>query len=199
MANPQILTIEKGRIILLQSEAQGFRTAFHVVFSSFMNKPGCEAWMQEGDAMAVLGTNGSFAIELYLKFLSVIASYDFTTHQGKHIKEHKLGDLYDDLQSKNQSFITDLENEFSHSKYNNGKTLKEFLDSINEYFVEWRYAYSEGELGMNLNTLSDTLRILEDYSTQKFFRVSQDLANIGIGNIPEQTMSYSNSDEIKRH
>ena len=58
-----------------------------------MSKEGCESWAQDGDGMSVLGTNGCFALELYLKFMMVINSFDVNNLSGNHIKGHKLDEL----------------------------------------------------------------------------------------------------------
>lgn len=193
-----ITTVQGRKITRLQYEAQGFKKAFFVLYNSFMNKEGCEPWMQEGDGMAVIGVNGCFSVELYLKFLSVEATFDDCLVSGKHKIGHKLDELYDDLSSTNPTYISDLENLFSRSPYKGCfKKLKEFLSSINEYFVKWRYAYASGALNFNLNTMSDVINLLDDYSMEKYRRIADVIANNVAPVADNQTMSISNFDDIK--
>lgn len=194
-------TVHGQEITRLQYEAQGFKKAFFVLYNSFMNKEGCEPWMQEGeegDGMAVIAVNGCFSIELYLKFLSVEATFDDCLVSGKHMTGHKLDELYDDLSSINPTYISDLENLFSCSSYKGCfKTLKEFLSSIKEYFVKWRYAYSSSAMNFNLNTMSDVINFLNDYSKEKYRRIADVIANNVAPVVDNQTMSIFNLDDIK--
>lgn len=106
--------------------------------------------------------------------------------------------VYDDLSSTNPTYISDLENLFSRSPYKGCfKTLKEFLSSINEYFVKWRYAYASGALNFNLNTMSDVINLLDDYSMGKYRRIADVIANNVAPVADNQTMSISNFDDIK--
>ena len=164
-----------------------------------MSKDGCESWAQDGDGMSVLGTNGCFAVELYLKFLMVIDSFDISTLSGTHPKGHSLDLLYDYLKNQNVNFVNDLELEYSKSQYKSTNTnLKDFLTGIRDYFIDWRYSYDSGVLNVNLNTLSDVLNILEDYSIKKFLGVSEELAKNPVSNPDEQTMTISNFDDVKK-
>lgn len=191
-------TVKGHEITRLQYEAQGFKKAFFVLYNSFMNKEGCEPWMQEGDGMAVIAVNGCFSIELYLKFLSVEATFDDRLVSGEHTNVHKLDELYDDLLSINPKYISDLEKFFRYSSYKGCfKTLREFLSSIKEYFVEWRYAYSSGALNFNLNTMSDVINFLDDYSKKNYIRIADVIANNAAPVVDNQTMSFFNFDDIK--
>ena len=193
------ITVKNEKIIRLQYGAQGFRNAFYVLFNSIFCKPGCEMWLQDGDAMSVLGTNGCFSIELYLKFLMVISSFDSQLLSGKHDFGHKLGELYDSLKTQNSSLTNELESKYVLSKHKHQyNTLGDFLNSINDYFVDWRYFYDKGALSVNLNTLSDVLNIFEDFSNEKFLPVSEVLSHHPSSNSDDQSMSIDNSDEIKR-
>ena len=195
----EIIKVNNENITRLQYGAQGFRNAFYVLYNSVMSKDGCESWAQDGDGMSVLGTNGCFAVELYLKFLMVIDSFDASTLSGTHAKGHSLDFLYDQLKVQNATFITELESEYSESKYKHDKaSLKEFLASIRDYFIDWRYSYDSGVLNVNLNTLSDVLNMLEDYSMTKVLGVSEELAKHPVSNPDEQTMTISNLDDVKR-
>lgn len=195
----QFVTVTNEKITRLQYGAQGFRNAFYILYDSVMSKDGCESWAQDGDGMSVLGTNGCFAVELYLKFLMVIDSFDASTLSGTHAKGHSLDFLYDQLKVQNATFITELESEYSESKYNHDKaSLKDFLTSIRDYFIDWRYSYDSGVLNVNLNTLSDVLNMLEDYSMKKFLGVSEVLAKHPVSNPDEQTMTISNFNDIRK-
>ena len=196
----EIITVTNEKITRLQYEAQGFRNAFYILYDSVMSKDGCECWTQDGDGMSVLGTNGCFAVELYLKFLMVIDSFDASTLSGTHAKGHSLDFLYDQLKVQNATFIAELESEYSESKYKHDKSsLKDFLTSIRDYFIDWRYSYDSGVLNVNLNTLSDVLNMLEDYSMKKFLEVSEELAKHPVSIPDEQTMTISNFDDIKKN
>lgn len=194
MANIDVID---SKIVRLQSCAQGFRTAFYVIYNSFMSKEGCESWMQDGDGMSVLGTNGCFSVELYLKFLMVIDSFDPNTLTGNHVKGHALDDLFKELDKRNHTMVSEIKTEFSNRRYSNG-TLIEFLTKIRDYFVDWRYSYDFGALNINLNTLSDLLNVLEKYSIKKFLPVSEVLAANGTATDDNQSMSISNFDDIKK-
>lgn len=191
-------TVQGWKITRLQYEAQGFKKSFFVLYNSFINKEGCEPWMQEGDCMAVIGVNGCFAIELYLKFLSVEATFDDCRVSGEHKIGHKLDDLYDDLSSADPTYISDLEKVFSHSAYKGCfKTLKDFFSSINEYFVKWRYAYESGALNFNLNTMSDVLNLLDKYSMEKYIPIADVIVKNAAPVADNQTLAIFNSDDIK--
>ena len=193
------ITVTNEKITRLQYGAQGFRNAFYVLFNSIFSKPGCESWLQDGDAMSVLGTNGCFSIELYLKFLMVIDSFDNQLLSGKHETGHKLGELYSALKIQNSSLTNEMEHKYALSKHKHQyNTLGVFLNSINEYFIDWRYSYDKGALSVNLNTLSDVLNIFEDFSNKKFLPVSVVLSQHPSSNFDDQSMSIDSFDDIKR-
>ena len=194
MAN---VTVSNEKIVRLHSGAQGFRTAFYVIYNSAMSKEGCESWAQEGDFMSVLGTNGCFAIELYLKFIMVIDSFNTSTGSGDHLRRHSLDILYDYLKNQNSSIISDLESLYSSTTHKHSfNTLRDFLASIRDYFIDWRYSYDSGALNVNLNTLSDVLNIFEDYSLKKFKSIS---GLITISSASDgQSMSIDDFDDIKK-
>lgn len=196
MAN---VTVINGNINRLLYEAQGFRNAFFIIFNSIMSKDGCESWGQDGDAMSVLGTNGSFALELYLKFLMVVDSFNQNNLSGAHVRGHQLDQIYDLLKTQNNTIITDLENKYGQSSYrNNYSTLRDFLASIKDFFLEWRYSYDSGMLNVNLNTLSDLLNIFENYSLKKFIPVANILAQNPVTTPDNQTMTISNINDIRK-
>lgn len=119
-------------------------------------------------------------------------------YDDHEIAGHKLDELYDDLSSINPTYISDLENLFSCSSYKGCfKTLKEFLSRIKEYFVKWRYAYSSGAMNFNLNTMSDVINFLNDYSKEKYRRIADVIANNVAPVVDNQTMSIFNLDDIK--
>lgn len=193
------ITVTNEKIIKLQACAQGFRNSFFIIYNSMISKEGCESWAQDGYGMSVLGTNGCFSLELYLKFLLVINSFNNSTLLGEHMKGHSLDDLYDELNRLNSTYTTDLENLYSKSKYKySNKTLRDFLAGIKNYFIDWRYSYDKGPLNVNLNTLTDVLNYMEDYSLKKYLPVSQILAQHQFSTSDDQTMSINNFGDIKK-
>lgn len=193
------ITAKNEKITRLQYGAQGFRNAFYVLFNSVFSRPGCESWLQDGNAMSVLGTNGCFSIELYLKFLMAIDSFDEQTLSGKHKLGHKLGELYDALRKQNSSWVNELEQKYNLSKHKHQyKSLGDFLNSINDYFVDWRYSYDKGALNVNLNTLSDVLNFFKEFSIKKYSKVAEVLAQHPVSNPDNQSMSIDSIDEIKK-
>lgn len=193
------INVINEKITRLQYEAQGFRNAFFILYDSIMNRQGSEAWGGDGDGMSVLGTNGCFSVELYLKFLLVEASFSHTTISGTHIATHDLYLLYDALDKSATTYVADLEKEYSKIKYKDSyPTLKDFLKGIREYFIEWRYAYDKGVLNINLNTLSDVLNFMEKYSMAKFSPIADVLANNPPSTVDAQTMTLSSPDDIEK-
>lgn len=191
--------VKNEKIMKLQYDAQGFRNAFYVLANSIFNKPECENWSQQGDPMSVLGTNGCFAIELYLKFLMVIDSFDNQTLSGKHVFGHKLGKLYDSLKEQNNDLISELEDKYTLIKHKHQyNTLKDFLHSISNHFTDWRYCYEKGALNVNLNTLSDVLNLMEEITQSKYKPISKELAKQFSTSDNQQSMGIDNIDEIAR-
>lgn len=193
-----LVIVTNGYITKLQYQAFGFNHAFYVIVNSFFNKENSEKWNNMGDGMSPIGTNGVFAIELYLKFLMVVKSYDKTSFSGNHIKGHDLDLLLAELDRRDKNLVNILRDEFRNSKYCKNQSLDDFLSSIKKQFEEWRYSYDKGQLNINLNTLSDLLNILETVSTNEFRIVSEHLAN----NAPhptddKQTMNFNNLNDIK--
>ena len=190
------IEVYNERITKLLYGAQGFRKTFYLVFDSAIKRVGCEDWQQNGDFMSVMATNGCFSIELYLKFLMVLSTFDNTTFKGYHCKGHKLEKLHDYLSQKNQSLVNELNKEYSSSKFAIG-SFRDFLKNISKYFEQWRYAYDNGSLSMNLNLLSDILNILNECSEKVFNPISKILAT----GAPQpqndnQILFYSNEDDI---
>ena len=148
--------------------------------------------------MSVLGTNGVFAVELYMKFLMVVASYNSSTFSGKHDRGHNLDRLYKSLKKSYPIMVSELETKYQSTKYGSGDNLQNFLKGVRDQFEKWRYSYDSGVLNINLNKLSDLLNILEDYSRDKFRKISFDL----VDNAPKpqtdsQSMSINNINDIK--
>jgi len=189
------------KIVRLQYEAQGFRNSFFVMCNSFLGKENCEKWNQNGDAMSVIGTVGCFSIELYLKFLMVIITFSNETYSGYHTRKHSLNSLYKDIEKIDSKVIKDLEVEYSNSKYR-GKyeSLKKFLTSIKDYFIEWRYSYDYKKLNVNLNLLCDVLNFLEQFTQNLYLKVSYSFLKLNpkANPLEEQTMTISSFDDIKR-
>ena len=193
------ITVTNEKIIRLQAGAQGFRNAFFIIYNSTISKEGCESWFQDGDGMSVLGTNGCFSIELYLKFLMVISSFNNRTLSGTHIKGHSLDDLYKELNRKKSNYVLELEDLYKQTKHkNSNNTLQDFLSGIHDHFTDWRYSYDSGTLNVNLNTLSDVLNLLEEYSNKKFLDVSSILAQHPVTQSDDQTMSIDDFNDIKK-
>lgn len=105
------------------------------------------------------------------------------------------GGQYDYLKNQNSSIISDLESLYSSTTHKHSfNTLRDFLASIRDYFIDWRYSYDSGALNVNLNTLSDVLNIFEDYSLKKFIPIS---GLITISSASDgQSMSIDDFDDI---
>ena len=192
------VVVENGKIPRLHYEAQGFSHAFYIIYNSFTNNPGCQPWRNQGDVMSVIGTNGVFAIELYLKFLITVSTYDEKTFSGKHAKGHDLKKLYSDLKHINPKIVDKLESQYSNSSYAKKESFEKFLKSIKWQFEKWRYSYDSGELSINLNKLSDVLNILEHISIGEYTPVADDLAkNAPIPKNDNQSMTIQSDANIK--
>ena len=193
-----IIQVEGYQITKLQSVAEGFCKALYVTYNSAFAHDGCEPWMHSGDEMAVMATNGCLSIELYLKFLTVLATYQDSTNQGEHLKTHDLIILYNDLNQKGPTYISDIEKEYQSIQHKGTTgTFKDFCDSVKEYFIEWRYAHTASTLSLNLNTLSDVLNILDRYSENAFRSVSAKITKHP-ANWGTESMSIDLTDEIKK-
>ena len=182
------------KITRIQFSAKGFKHTFFLVYKFAYGSAKREHDFKDWDIMAVLGSASCFSIELYLKFLAVIASFNTSSHSGYHFTGHCLDKLYINLKEIDSNYTDELETLFSHSKYNEGQGLFDFLKGIREQFLDWRYVYDSGSLTVNLNTLSDVLNILERYSSKKFIPISKYIRS---GSSVEQSMSIVNFDDIK--
>ena len=191
MSKIQILD---DKITRIQFSAKGFKHTFFLVYKSVYGSAKREHDFKDWDIMAVLGSASCFSIELYLKFLAVIASFNTISHSGYHFRGHCLDELYINLKEIDSNYTDELETLFSHSKYNEGQGLFDFLKSIREQFLDWRYVYDSGNLTVNLNTLSDLLNILEKYSSEKYIPISK---HIRLGSSVEQSMFIDNFDDVK--
>ena len=184
------------------SDAEGFMSAFRLTFHFSFAPSGFEKWSVGGNLPCASVANGCFAVELFLKFLIVAASYQSSTQGGQHSYGHSLDELYDNLKNENQSYTNDLELFFCLSKYKlNFSSLRDFLSSISNYFEQWRYFYSSDVLEINLNTLWDVLQILDAYSLKCSICVTDDLSNYGADcqvTIEKQTISHINGDDLKK-
>lgn len=194
------VTIKEWQILQLQYSAQGFRRAFYIIYNSMIGKEGSENWMQIGDSLSVLVTNGCFAVELYFKFLTVLSNFDKEKCSGKFYKGHDLAELYE-LLPKTTTYKEDLNNLYQHTKYKrNMLTLKEFLESIRLYFESWRYSFSGSKLRLFLNPLSDLLNILEEYSESKAKPIIPNIKDLEFKNYKDQQIIIDgdfNSIEMK--
>ncbi len=198
MSEKKARKISGDSITRLQYNAQGFREAFYVLYNSLMNKDGCENWHQNGDGLSVLATNGCFSLELYFKLLIVIANFSPINNSSEFYQEHHLSKLYDYLSEDNSTFTDELEKLFESVKFKNEKkNLKEFLNSIDNYFIDWRYSFEKDKLSINLNVLSDLLNLLEKYSEDKFRPVFHILDQLEPRNYEEQNLIIEDSDLIR--
>jgi len=195
------IKIENEQIIRMQACASGFKDAFYILYNSFICKEGSENWDPGSDIMSLLATTSCFAVELYLKFLMVINSFDEKRNYGYHCRGHELDELYSQLNKYYPDTIIELENEYSKSHYKgNNNTLLDFLKSIKKHFVNWRYAYESGSLDMNLNTMSDTLNMLNKFATKKYNPIADKLSAV----IPsgafkdKQSMIMNDYENIKK-
>ena len=190
------VVVDGNRIVSLYKEAQGFRFCF---FKSYENAFSVDYILgKTGDQLSVMATNGCFSIELYLKLLCVISTFNSNSLNGNHKREHKLDELYNDLVINGSIFANELDIEYLKCRYKQHASFKDFLHSINLYFVDWRYSYDKDELLMNLNELSDVLNSLEKYSDCKIAPVMNTLINNGIKFIrEEQVLVISDTRDIK--
>lgn len=195
----EVITVSKEQIIQLQAGARGFRQAFHVLYDS-MIKPDDDRIKFNGfdaDVMSVLGTIGCFSIELYLKFLSVILSFNDSKKEGVHIKCHSLDKLFEDIAihypQKAAEILSDIHNWYSKTTFN----LTRFLSSIKDGFIDWRYAYSKGALNCNLNDLSFVMNALESVSNDLYIPVSRSLASVNLNKKIQQYMTFDDINSIE--
>ncbi|KKG14088.1 HEPN domain-containing protein [Methanosarcina mazei] len=87
--------------------------------------------------------NLSISAELYLKYL--IAKNVIPPDEPKPVREHKLAELFDLLDSTTQNEIINANN------YGNDK-FKELLNEHSKAFIEWRYLHEQNQ-NMNVDTL----------------------------------------------
>ena len=188
------IQVADDKITRIQFSAKGFKHTFFLVYKSAYGFSKGIDDSKDWDIMAVLGSVACSSIELYLKFLAVIASFNTCSHSGYHFRGHFLDELYTGIKGIDSNYTDDLETLFSHSKYNKGQSLFDFLKEIREQFLDWRYVYDKGNLTVNLNTLSDLLNILEKYSSEKYIPISK---HIRLGSSVEQSMFIDNFDDVK--
>lgn len=194
-----IITISNEQIIQLRAGARGYRQAFYVLYDSIMKQNDGSTKFNDidVDVMSVLGTVGCFSVELYLKFLSVILSFNDSKKEGVHIKCHSLDKLFNDIAihypQKVDEILSDIHNWYDKKTFN----LVEFLSSIKDGFIDWRYAYSSGVLNCNLNDLSFVMNALETVSNELFIPVSRILSSINLNKKIQQYMTFDNLDSIK--
>ncbi len=168
-------SIVKGANALqIQYEARGFKQTFHALIDETRNSH----FSDYGDSLSAIATNGCFALELYFKFLIVLADYNEEKDLGKHNYEHTFLRLYTELSKVDQTYINDLEELYQKTNHKHEyDTLIDFLKSINDYFQQWRYSYDSGELRLNLNALADVLNIMDAYSTDKWVEKTSKLGH----------------------
>lgn len=195
----ELITVSKEQIIQLQAGARGFRQAFHVLYDSMMKPDDGRIKFNgfDADVMSVLGTIGCFSIELYLKFLSVIFSFNESEKEGVHIKCHSLDKLFNDIAihypKKTNEILSDIHNWYNKKQFD----LVDFLKSIKDGFIDWRYAYSKGELHCNLNDLSFVMNALESVSNDLYIPVSRTLASTNFNEKIQQYMTFDDINAIK--
>lgn len=185
----EIITVSKEQIIQLQAGAKSFRQAFYVLFESMTKPDDGGIKFNDGDLMSVLGTIGCLSIELYLKFLSVILSFNDSKKEGVHIKCHSLDKLFEDIAihypQKANEILNYIDKFYSKTPFN----FIDFLDSIKEGFIDWRYAYSKGDLHYNLNHLSSVINALESVSNDLYIPVSKSLVSTNFNKKIQQYMT----------
>lgn len=193
----EIITVSKEQIIQLQAGAKSFRQAFYVLFESMTKPDDGGIKFNDGDLMSVLGTIGCLSIELYLKFLSVILSFDDSKKEGSHIKSHSLDKLFNDISihypQQTKQILNDIHHWYDKKTFN----FVEFLNSIKDGFIDWRYAYSKGELHCNLNDLSFVINVLESLSVDLYLPVSKSLSEIILSKNNQQSMTFDDINSIK--
>lgn len=193
----EIITVSKEQIIQLQAGAKSFRQAFYVLFESMTKPDDGGIKFNDGDLMSVLGTIGCLSIELYLKFLSVILSFNDSKKEGVHIKCHSLDKLFEDIAihypQKANEILNDIDKFYSKTPFN----FIDFLDSIKEGFIDWRYAYSKGDLHYNLNHLSSVLNALETISNDLCVPISKSLIEANLKKNNQQSMTFDDINSIE--
>ena len=193
----EIVVVSKEQIIFLQAGARSFRQAFYVLYDSIMKSDDGRIKFNDGDLMSVLGTIGCFSIELYIKFIMVILSFDYQKNEGKHIKCHCLDHLFDAITIRYPNEANEIVKKI-HSRSNKKEfNFINFLKSIKDGFIDWRYSYSKGNLSCNLNDLSFVLNALETISNELFIPVSQSLSHNSSNKNSEECMIIDDINSIK--
>ena len=186
-----MIEIKKEKIIELKADAECFRNAFYIIFEqTFERNTGTSP------CISAICTNGCFAIELYLKLLRVIDTYDNQACSGGYMKGHKLNELLTDL---NTTYQQELETKFSNSKYvNQNVTLNQYLKNIGDYFERWRYSFESTNLDLNLNIISDLLNILGNYVNKKYKSIDTNVAKHIKNKDFKNSVFIENSKNIKK-
>lgn len=190
--NKRNVPLKGYQIMHLRSEILGFKEEFYN-FRKLLTEQ--KNMSQEIDIITTTAVKGCFTIELLLKYLYSLYAYDNSNDSSSHPYGHNLGELYSEVRKINNSLCQELEERFSKSKYHYKNCLCSFLKSINNGFENWRYSYSKGQLGFNLNTTSDVINILLNESERKYLDICD---SIKISNKNEiQFLSYANLEDIK--
>ena len=173
---PVKVYLSPNQIGQLKYEADGFYNSFYLICDSLQAGQDIKAWGQSGNILSVLGTIGAFAVELYLKLLHAIATFDEKNKRAFQYKDHDLNNLYNFIENANEELIKHLEmiykNHFYKKDYK--ESVSSFFKSIQDYFNEWRYSYEKTKpLNVNLNELSDVLKMLNCFTNEKFIHISE--------------------------
>ena len=98
-------------------------------------------------------TNGVLAVELAIKALTLKDTGTFDCI-------HSIDKLYYSLPSNHKTALTDLIKEKSHQ---NNETLKLNLETISNFFIEWRYFFESESIGYS-DFLLEFIHIVCDYA-----------------------------------
>ena len=173
---PAKVYLSPNQIGQLKYEADGFYNSFYLICDSLQAEQCVKMWGQSGNILSVLGTIGAFAIELYLKLLHAIATFDEGDKKGLHYTAHNLKSLYGFVTKANAEFIKQLEEVYKNSFYKKdyNESVLSFCKSIQALFNEWRYSHEKTKpLNVNLNELSDVLKMLKCFTNEKFIHISE--------------------------
>jgi hypothetical protein len=193
------ITISNTQISDMKYEADSFCDTFFDVYASYQNNG-------QFDMMSVLGTIGSFSIELYLKLICVIESFNISTCSGQFERTHDLSVLYTNIGNGNSVFGQQIDSNFNDLNTRIcpqvAQKMTDFLASIRASFLEWRYSFSSGDISTNLNLMSNAINALSEFINAQYISVADAISrspNYPQGSTtPSQTMSICNKSQIRK-
>lgn len=109
-------------------------------------------------------TNGILAAELALKALTL-------NETGTFDCIHNINTLFYNLSDVHRKVISSIIKEKAHQ---NDITLKANLDTISNFFTEWRYFFEKEAIGYS-NFLSDFIHIVCDYAIENIENIEDEV------------------------